>query len=84
MISQQGISGEYGEEAPIQNSSPDLLEKVAWQGVHPPTFGRSGGPRTAVIVTAVLYIAGNSSDRSYLPNERNSSPATSAKNYSGR
>ena len=59
MTSQQGISGEYGEEAPIRNSSPDLLEKVARQEVRSPTFERSGGLRTAVIVTAVLYIAGN-------------------------
>ena len=59
MTSQQGISGEYGEEVPIQDSSPDLLEKVAGQEVRPPTFERSGGLRTAVIVTAVLYIAGN-------------------------
>jgi Domain of unknown function (DUF4328) len=59
MTSQQDISGEYGEEAPIQNSSPDLLEKVTRQEVRPPAFERSGGLRTAVIVTAVLYIAGN-------------------------
>lgn len=59
MTLQQDASDAHGEEAAIQNPSPNLSDKTVRHKTHPHAFEHSGRLRTALIVTAALYIAGN-------------------------